>query len=183
MKIGKFIDFYLPYKNQDGKYITNQDQAQEILQRTQILIKNGSRGIGIIYSANYSQTITIRNTYKHGKYKTGIGGSNQAAVIHQMESLLDNRQFQSLQGKIQIAPITTMTYSDYGGKTHIEVVIDDLNQIEEMLKDGWDILGWQNQTTINNNEYAIGGGVTQLTKEIKQKIQDTLHNFACKYKA
>ena len=55
----------------------------------------------------------------------------------------------------RIAPITTMTYSDYDGKDHITAVKDDLAQIQKMLESGWDILGWQNQTTIKSKKNTL----------------------------
>jgi hypothetical protein len=182
IKKGKFIDFYLPY-NQDGKHISAESQAEKILQKADALLKDGSFGVAIIYSANYKQTQTIRKTYKKGAYKTGISGSNQANVMTEMESLLGTTDYQHLQGKIQIAPITTMTYSDYDGKTQMTVVKDDLAQIKQMLENGWDILGWQNQTTIkSNNKYAVGGGIAYLSHDISSEIQSTLISLASQYK-
>ncbi len=179
---GKFIDFYLPY-SQDGNYISAKSQAQKILQEADTLLKKGSFGVAIIYSANYDQTKTIRKTYTEGKYKTGTSGANQANVMTEMENLLDTPNYQHLQGKIRIAPITTLTYSDYDGKDHITVVKDDLAQIKQMLKNGWDILGWQNQTTIKSkHKYAVGGGVASLSHDISHEIQSTLLSLASQYK-
>ena len=175
---GKFIDFYLPY-SQDGKNISAKSQAEKILQEAATLLKKASFGVAIIYSANYDQTKTIRKTYTEGKYKTGTSGSNQANVMTEMEKLLDTPNYQHLQSKIRIAPITTMTYSDYDGKDHITVVKDDLAQIEQMLENGWDILGWQNQTT---KKYAVGGGIANLSHDISDKIQSTLLSLSSQYK-
>lgn len=61
-KKGKFIDFDLPY-SQDGNNISAKSQAQKILQEADTLLKKGSVGVAIIYSANYDQTKTIRKTY------------------------------------------------------------------------------------------------------------------------
>ena len=179
---GKFIDFYLPY-SQDGKNISAKSQAEKILQEAATLLKKASFGVAIIYSANYDQTKTIRKTYTEGKYKTGTSGANQANVMTEMEKLLDTPNYQHLQSKIRIAPITTLTYSDYDGKDHITVVKDDLDQIQQMLENGWDILGWQNQTTIKSkNKYAVGGGVATLSQDISDEIQSTLLSLASQYK-
>ena len=179
---GKFIDFYLPY-SQDGNHISAKSQAEKILQEADTLLKKGSFGVAIIYSANYDQTKTIRKTYTEGKYKTGTSGANQANVMTEMEKLLDTPNYQHLQSKIRIAPITTLTHSDYDGKDHITVVKDDLGQIQEMLENGWDILGWQNQTTIKSkNKYAVGGGVATLSQDISDEIQSTLLSLASQYK-
>ena len=76
-----------------------------------------------------------------------------------------------------------MTYLDYDGKDHITVVKDDLAQIQKMLENGWDILGWQNQTTIKGkNKYAVGGGVANLPPDISHEIQSTLVSLAYQYK-
>ena len=182
IKKGKFIDFCLPY-SQDGNHISAKSQAEKILQEADTLLKKGSFGVAIIYSANYGQTKTIKETYAEGGYKTGTSGANQANVMTYMESLLDTPKYQHLQSKIRIAPITTMTYSDYDGKDHITVVKDDLAQIQKMLENGWDILGWQNQTTIKNkHKYAVGGGVATLSPDISHEIQSTLLFLASQYK-
>ena len=182
IKKGKFIDFYLPY-SQDGNHISAKSQAQKILQEADTLLKTCSFGVAIIYSANYDQTKTIRKTYAEGGYKTGTSGANQANVMTEMENLLDTPNYQHLQSKIRIAPITTMTYADYDGKDHITVVKDDLAQIKQMLENGWDILGWQNQTTIKSkNKYAVGGGVATLSQDISDEIQSTLLSLASQYK-
>jgi hypothetical protein len=182
IKKGKFIDFYLPY-SQDGNHISAESQAQKILQEADTLLKKGSFGVAIIYSANHGQTKTIRKTYAEGGYKTGTSGANQANVMTNMENLLDTPNYQHLQGKIRIAPITTMTNLNFDGKDHITVVKDDLAQIQQMLEDGWDILGWQNQTTIKNkHKYAVGGGVATLPPDISHEIQSTLLSLASQYK-
>ena len=100
-----------------------------------------------------------------------------------MEKLLDTPNYQHLQGKIRIAPITTMTNLHFDGKDHITVVKDDLAQIQQMLENGWDILGWQNQTTIKSkNKYAVGWGVATLSQDISDEIQSTLLSLASQYK-
>jgi hypothetical protein len=178
IKKGKFIDFYLPY-SQYGNHISAESQAQKILQEADTLLKKGSFGVAIIYSANYGQTKTIRKTYAEGGYKTGTSGANQANVMTYMESLLDTPNYQHLQGKIRIAPITTMTNTNFDGKDHITVIKDDLAQIKQMLENGWDILGWQNKTT---KKYAVGGGVATLPPDISHEIQSTLLSLASQYK-
>jgi hypothetical protein len=51
------------------------------------------------------------------------------------------------------------------------------------LENGWDILGWQNQTTIKTkNKYAVGGGVATLPHDISHEIQSTLLSLASQYK-
>jgi hypothetical protein len=178
IKKGKFIDFYLPY-SQEGNNISAKSQAEKILQEADTLLKKGSFGVAIIYSANHGQTKTIRKTYTEGGYKTGTSGANQANVMTYMESLLDTPNYQHLQSKIRIAPITTMTNTNFDGKDHITVVKDDLTQIKQMLEDGWDILGWQNQTT---KKYAVGGGVATIPPDISHEIQSTLLSLASQYK-
>ncbi|MFM7448558.1 MAG: NADAR family protein [Leptolyngbyaceae cyanobacterium] len=95
-----------------------------------------------------------------------------------MESLMGGK-YSALQRRLEIAPITTMTYSDYGGRTHQQVVESDLEYIKFLLDKGWDVLGWQNQSSIPG--YAIGGGVATLLQEIKTLIQTTLAKYAVDY--
>lgn len=173
--MGCFIEFYLPYRNQYGDDVSSGDQAVGVLEEAKKLIAKGYSGTAITYSANYGQTTAIHSTYKSGQWNTQTNGANQAEVMHEMENLLGNT-YSSLQYQIQIAPITTMTYSDYGGKSHREVVESDLLHIKSLLENGWVVLGWQNQHT--RPHYAVGGGVATLSVEIDNLIQSTLAQYA-----
>ena len=176
--MGRFINFYLSYKDERGNYRSASDQAIAIITEAQKLIDLGSPGVAILYSANYGQTVTIHKTYKSGHWQTKISGSNQAKVMQAMEALMEN-QYSTLQRRLEIAPITTMTYSDYGGRTHRQVVESDLDHIKSLLDRGWDVLGWQNQSSIPG--YAIGGGIATLPKDIHTLIQTTLAQYATAY--
>ena len=169
--MGQFINFYLPFNG-----VSNEDQALSIIKEAQKLIAAGSPGVAITYSANYGQTVTINKTYDSGGWDTGTNGSNQAAVMHDMETLM-GKKYTALQHKLEIAPITTMTYTDYGKYTHKQVIESDLEHIKALLKKGWDVLGWINQDSKPN--YAVGGGVAgALPKEINDLIQTTLADYA-----
>lgn len=189
MSTGAFINFLLPFKK-DGETISAKEQAKKILQKSQELVRNGSKGVGITYSANYDQTIKIAETYKQGKWFTDTNGANQANVMHQMEALMHTHPYEDLQGKLRIVPITTM--DGYSSKprpkpwsvTHKDIVKADLERIKAYLEDGWDILGWQNQTTIDDpkHPYAVGGGIANLPPEIEKLIQKTLIQFDQDYR-
>ena len=183
---GTFIDFFLAYKL-DGVLVSDLDQATKILEHAESLLEKGSQGVAITYSANYGQTLKIEETYQSGGWNTETNGSNQAAVIAAMESLLGDA-FESLRKKVRIAPITTMTYSGYGGKTHKEVVKEDLDRIQASLDAGWDILAWINQDS--QPEYAIGGGVAKgldengnvrFPPELAKLVQKSLAEFSKDY--
>jgi len=180
MNKGKFIDFYLPYRDSDNNEISPNNQAASLLKKAQTFIEDGSIGVGIIYSANYQQTIDIRKAYENGAYKTRISGANQAEVMMAMEELLGSSKFQELQGKMHIAPITTLGYRDM---EPMNVIQNDLKCIQHMLDNGWAILGWQNQDTIHTDHpYAIGGGIVTLPTNISNEIQNRLKEFAKDYK-
>jgi hypothetical protein len=180
MNTGKFIDFYLPYQDEKGRRISSDSQASRILEKTESLLAAGSLGVGILYSANYQQTVAIQEAYGRGDYKTGINGANQAAVMNSMEKLLDDARFQALRGKICVCPLTTLSY---GSLDPIAVVGEDLDRVRQGLESGRDILGWHNQTTIKSRRYAIGGGVAgPLPPDIDNLIQSTLHAFANEYR-
>ena len=181
---GKFIPFLLNYKENDDS-----QQANIILSEATKLIQNNAKGVAIIYSANYGQTLTINKTYAEGDWQTGISGANQASVMMSMESLLDSN-FSDLQKAMRIAPITTMTYSSsgYGGHTHKEVVVQDLSNIKALLERGWTVLGWMNQDT--DPKYAVGGGIAssigsdgkvRFPKALSDYVQTTLSQFAEDY--
>lgn len=184
MCAGTFINFLLPFK-EGGVGVSAEEQAKTILRKCRDLITNGSKGVGILYSANYGQTQKIGETYQRGDWFTGTNGANQAAVMHQMESLLSSDRWKDLQGKLRIVPITTMD-SNRGDPTrwntqrHMTIVKTDLERIRSYLEDGWDILGWQNQDTVKNHDhpYAIGGGITSVPAGISIEIQTTLIEYA-----
>jgi len=60
------------------------------------------------------------------------------------------------------------------------LVQSDLDRIENNLATGWDVLGWQNQDTVDNGDspYAVGGGVAKLPHFIQTEIQSRLKKFA-----
>ncbi len=176
---GKFLNFLLTFT---GK--TADQQATEILDKAQELVGTGVIGVGITYSANYQQTQSINKTYTNGGWNTNTGGINQASVMTAMESL-ESSSYAKLQGKMRIIPITTMTYSDFGSKTLDEVTADDMENIENLLNQGWIILGWINVT--GSKHYAVGGGVAKkiyarepnkgLSPAQSASIQATLAGF------
>jgi hypothetical protein len=183
-----FIDFNLPFFS-GGMPVSPDEQAESILSEATVLIKQGAKGVAITYSANYGQTRTISQVYFAGGWNTHTNGANQAAVMSCMESLLAGK-YQALQGKMRIAPITTMNaYSDpvspWNNDVLMGIAITDLERIDTYLKGGWDVLGWQNQATVNNPDhpYAIGGGIAALPPAVSDKIQSTLTGYAKAYPA
>ncbi|MCC7249757.1 MAG: hypothetical protein IT473_14135 [Lysobacter sp.] len=179
--MGQFVAFYLPYIDQNGNKSASSHQAAAIVAEAQARIDAGSPGVAITYSANYGQTVAIHAAYDGGGWNTKTSGANQADVMREMESLLGG-QNASLQRKLEIAPITTMTYSDYGGRTQDQVVQADLDYIKALLDKGWTVLGWQNQDSAPKGRYAVGGGVAGgLPQAIDTLIQTTLTQYASKY--
>jgi hypothetical protein len=188
MSTGAFINFILAFKK-DGIGVSADDQAKDILQKGRELIMNGSKGVAIIYSANYGQTRKIVETYKKGEWFTQTNGAHQAAVMHKMELLMENDPYHDLQGKLRIAPITTMNGSDHSvepwnDRVHMDIVKTDLARIKSYLEAGWDILGWQNQNSVNHprHPYAIGGGIASVPDDISAEIQKSLIQFSLDYK-
>ena len=99
---GRFINFCLDYSK-----LSSQQQAEKILKKADELIADSINGVAITYSANYGQTRKIQQVYLAGGWHTQTNGSNQAQVMHAMESLMADT-YQHLQGKMRIVPITTM---------------------------------------------------------------------------
>ena len=186
MLIGEFIDFNIPY-SKDGVSVPPQNQAEDILKQADALVSNGAKGVAIIYSANYGQTREIEKVYFTGGWNTQTNGSNQAAVMNCMDSLLGS-QYSTLQGKMHIAPITTMNayvnpVNPWNDDVHMGIVTTDLDRIKIYLEAGWCVLGWQNQNTVGHpkHPYAIGGGVAKLPKAVSEKIQSSLIEYATTY--
>lgn len=186
MSAGKFIDFYLAWKDPSGAVVPDPTQATEILNKATALVNGGSKGVAIIYSANSHQTATIEKAYSSGGWQVQIGGSNQANVMRYMEKQLATT-FTALQGKMRIAPISTLNANSLNGAWPVgqweQVLAADFARIEQWLNDGWDILGWQNQGTVNTPyPYAIGGGVVKnMPVVIKDYIQNHLKVLKAKY--
>ena len=187
--MGHFVKFLLPYKDDKGHNLSSDSQANSVIEEAKKRIKAGANGVAITYSANYGQTLKIHKTYNAGNWNTHTGGANQAGVITAMENFMGTTET-ALQGKLQIAPITTMSYESngYGDYTHKEVIETDLKHIKNLLDQGWDVLGWVNQDT--DPEYAVGGGVAKsldqygkpyFPKELSDLVQETLKKYATDY--
>lgn len=186
MQNGQFINFYLPYSN-DGVMVSPGQQAQQIIDKAKVLIACGATGVAITYSANYGQTRTIEQVYDSGGWDTQTSGANQAMVMYEMEALMGSAD-QDLQGKLRIAPITTMNayenpVNPWDEGVLLNIVVTDLNRIQDYLTHGWVVLGWQNQGTVNDpaHPYAVGGGVATLPPLVSDKIQQTLINYSQTY--
>ena len=190
MNKGKFISFNVPYKDGNGKSISETNQATAILDEAATSIKNGAAGVGIIYSANYNQTRVIEETYFGGNWNTNTSGAHQAVVIMQIELLLAS-SYQALQGKMHILPLTTMNaYSGdaplaiWNKDVHTGIINQDLDRVQRYLNCGWDILGWQNQDSVKDahNPYAIGGSIANMDPTVSDFIQAFLIKLAANYK-
>ncbi|WP_067583119.1 hypothetical protein [Endozoicomonas ascidiicola] len=165
----------------DFKKDNNKTQAQKILLQAQTLLKNNPDlpGVAVTYSANHEQTLKIIDTYNKGNGFTGTNGSNQAAVMCEMEKLLGTAQFKHLQGKMRIAPITTMKRD--GSPASDEEFKTSIKNMETLTRNGWHILGWQNQDTKINTAkpFAIGGGVSKaMPADHQRQIQNRLKQLA-----
>jgi hypothetical protein len=175
---GAFVPFLLDYSK-----LGTVEQAQAILDEAGKAVSAGMSGAAIVYSANYGQTRTIRSAYRKKQWITGIDGGNQAEVMAAMEALLQDAAYRALQGRLRIAPISTMSYPDKVDP--LATVRDDLGHIRQLLDDGWRVLGWQNQRSVlTDRPYAVGGGIAgPLPKDISDEIQATLAGFARDYPA
>jgi len=177
MRRGKFIPTLIPFVEY-GRYVPAKEQACTIFHIAVRLLQEGAPGVAITYSANYGQTREICNTYESGGWRSNISGANQAEVMMALEDLLEI-DYAHLRRKLRIAPITTLSYDDFGGKAHEAVVREDLDRIEAMLLEGWAVLGWMNQDT--TPRYAVGGGVVRLPEELDKMIQEGLAQLAKRY--
>ena len=184
MATGAFINFELVFqvKPKDGG-LNNDQQAIEILKKARHLLAVGFPVVAIIYSANEEQTRALVKAYAAGNYMAGIDGANQAKVMQALEAHLGGQDWKDLQMKVRIAPITTIPNP---GTDPVQIVNADIARIRGQLDEGWAILGWQNQNTINRQDhpYAIGGGVAgSLPAATEAAIQDGLKSLAAAYPA
>ena len=119
-----FIPFFLFYNTKARAPGTENEatvQAKKILDevRKQTEPPNNRPMVGITYSANDKQITPIRKAYtSEGTGISGIGGSNQAMVMAEVEKLLATPLYSDLKKKFRILPITTTHYGSYKGSTH-----------------------------------------------------------------
>ena len=178
-----FVNMNIPYVVDKVK-ISAMSQAENIFDIIHQLKDIGTKGFAITYSANYGQTRDLQRAYMDNHFCAKIMGSNQAQVVFEIERMLAGveAEFQNL---LRIAPITTMNaynnpVPNWNSDVLFGIIQSDLDRIENYLLNGWTILGWQNQDTVNKvkSPYAIGGGVVKLPHYIHEHIQDRLKEFA-----
>jgi len=175
---GQFWPLLIRYTSDPG---TDKVQAIEILETAITTFSLYSPdAIYITYSANEGQTQTIRSTYASGKWQTGTNGANQASVMRAMEQLmLNDPKYQPLQGKMRIAPITTLPNST-ALDSWLNLVEADINAIHELLKGSNIVFGWVNQGSDPLYAHAINnphGVVKSFPPEIHDLIQNNLADF------
>jgi len=183
--VGAFVPTRIAYK---GKL--TREQAKEILERVAYYhFQLGYAKVGITYSANHDQTEKIRKTYEEGGWDTGTDGTNQAAVMREVENLLATKDYKDLQGVFAILPITTCAHSGPTGKTTGSWLKQDIDYINEFMDaKGGVVLGWQNEYTPVNS-YAVGRGDIIgwddkhcITPEQHQYVIDNLNKLEATYR-
>ncbi|HEV2614957.1 MAG TPA: hypothetical protein VGV92_09710 [Gammaproteobacteria bacterium] len=165
---GAFIPFRMDYSTKEKKpgELTNEQQADRILENVRKLKDQGYEKVGITYSANRQQADKIRGAYEQGKWKVGIKGSNQAEVMAIVEKKLSETRNSDLRSVFQVLPLTTMDKKQKGNldpkcfeedKKFIDSFIENKNSV---------VLGWQNQDSNDqktDSKFAVGGGRTKET--------------------
>lgn len=176
---GVFVRFRLDFE-QDKVEVPADGQALQILDRMNAPSFRSHPGCLITYSANENQTEAIAQTYAKGGWQTGTNGMNQAEVMAAMETLLGTPGWAHLQQRARIAPLTTIPTTSKDESAWKARIRQDLDLIENQLKDGWVVLGWINQKS--DPEFAVGGGVAgALPAEMHRLIQDRLSAMAKDY--
>lgn len=181
---GQFIPFLNPFIDKHGVEIDAKLQALSILIEAMKNLSEGFPGTAITYSANYSQTIMIRQTYDAGGWQTNIVGSNQASVMTEMEKEMASTLYSSLHGKLHIAPITTIPSDPNDIPAWLTILESDMSSIENLLKNNWIVLGWQNQSSFPEFAHAdkkAKGVVSKFPSQVHDYIQNTLSQFAITY--
>lgn len=171
---GVFLDFYVPHEG-----IKKNDQARRILSMVEKCVEQGFTKVGIIYSASQQQTKDIRATYESDEWYTKTKGSHQAAVMAEVERLLQTSQYKHLQNVFRILPITTCQHEDETGEARSEWITENFFYIESFLteKDNL-VLGWYNTQPVSGQpvQYAINSNV--LTPEQSNQIQEQLQKLS-----
>lgn len=184
---GQFLPVLIPFKDKQEDYISSKQQAIQILDTaTTALSLQDAACVYITYSANQGQTERIAQAYKDGDWKTGIGGANQADVMHTMEDLMASEaKYTELQGKMKIAPITTIP-NNTDLTVWSGVINHDLNRIKGYLQGSNIVFGWMNQDTAPKFAHALNsptGVVKSFPAQISDLVQNALIEFAKDYPA
>jgi hypothetical protein len=171
---GGFIPFRMDYSTKEKKpdELTNENQADKILEQVRKLKNQGYEKVGITYSANREQADKIRGAYSEGKWKVGIKGSNQAEVMALVEKKLGEPGNSDLRSVFQVLPLTTIDKGqpDKGKGLDAGCFNEDKKFIDNFIgKKGSVVLGWQNQDSNDktDSKFAIGGGRADKTKNNK----------------
>lgn len=197
-KKGAFVPAFIGFQER-GK--SNRDQAKEILDHVMYYhLKYGYTKVGITYSANNDQTeeqiyrnyfsdLDKENKKKHPSYinnkwkLTNVGGTGQAAVMEQVEILLnDNSEenpYRHLRKIFFILPITTCAKPSGEGAVKNDWLIRDMANLESFITKGRGlVLGWQNEVANQdaNKKYAVGGGMSRLADATAKMEDGTLQD-------
>lgn len=174
---GTFLDFFM------GINANKTIQAKYILKMVGELHTGGAKKVGIICSASYQQAEQIHAAYSKNERCTRIKGQGQAAVMAEVERLLQTDEYGPLQSVFQILPITTC-YKQDGSVTVQDSWIDnDLTSLASFIfpAENW-VLGWYNRVLGSEHsiQYAIGAGNSKLTIEQSNRIQLYLEGLSNK---
>ena len=197
---GCFKDFSVDYSEHDDK-----QQARIILDEVRRLHDNGKgyNKVGITYSANHKQTDRLRkwNADKNPSRLWNVSGTGQAAVIAEINQLLQG-DYKELQSVFRVLPITTMN-EGCSGTFYQTRIGDDLADINNFLRAGGAVLGWQNQNSNDSSKepnalfrpYAVSsskGSVagekiirkdpSVISQENLKKVQTALTGFSQTYR-
>ncbi len=171
---GKIHGFKVPFKNPNGKGISTEDQAQQIISDIEaMLTSNSDAKIAITYSANNDQSAGIIDAYtKPGGYTFDPGAGNQGAVFTIVAQQI---QAKGWSDKVHILPISTCLHSGGVGAVSPQIVQRDAENIAKHLGAGWVTLGLQNQHT-TGTAYSVGGGIANgvWTGSLKQSMDNAL---------
>lgn len=171
----KIEPFQVDFEDNRGQKISAQSQANKIIAEfNRRLNVDPNAKVAITYSANNDQVEEIIRGYTTGQYS--ISGSNQAEVIRIVIEEIKKRGWQD---KAHILPIATSQHSGGDGVIRMDQVDRDLGNIAQHLGAGWQVLGYRNQKTNQQDAYAIGGGVSNAVWKgnIQQRVDEQMRKM------
>lgn len=131
-------------------------QAKEIVAYFDEYFKLNPKGkIGITYSANCDQASDIYADYKTNKLPD-IGGGGQALLFKAVLKQMEGKQWAK---QVHILPIPTCLHSGGEEVSTMPDVKKAMDNIDQHLKEGYIVLGLQNQKSTTERPFAIGGAI------------------------
>lgn len=160
----------LPERDENDKREAAATQAQRVFTYLLDKLKDPTKKIALIYSANNIQAEQLHEEYKDYGFKPSdtpeilpdIGGGGQAAFFGELIPLINQKVLEdpnTFTRRIRILPIATSLSggeNKTGNCVTLEMINRDLNAIKQHLSEGYDVEGIPSR-----DGFAVGGNISK----------------------